>query len=75
MISLDNVREVATRQGRNATDISRGANIGHTTAYRIWRGDAPNVTLKTLVAIARYLGVPWHTLVRVDDDGEQEDGG
>ena len=56
MIIKLKIREIAEAKGINPTQLSRKANISHTSIYRLWENEG-NPSLETLAAIAEALGV------------------
>lgn len=51
------IQEIAKQQGLNITTLSRKAEIAYGTAYALWNDRAEQYSQKTLVRIARALGV------------------
>jgi transcriptional regulator with XRE-family HTH domain len=56
-------------RGFSTRELAKEANVSHTTVFRALRGDP--VDLKTLIALAEWLGVPPSTLV--NSLGKSED--
>lgn len=62
------IREIAEEKGiENAAQLSRKANIGQTTAYKLWDGSTYQPNIDTLIAIADVLKVAIDDLIIRDD--------
>jgi predicted transcriptional regulator len=57
------LRKLATEKGLTAASLSRAANLGYSTVYKVWDGATPKPNLQTIEAIARVLGVKTTDLI------------
>jgi len=62
------VRSLAEAQGLNITTLGRKAEIAYGTAHALWHDKADQLNKKTLIRVARALGVKVSDLFDADAD-------
>jgi DNA-binding Xre family transcriptional regulator len=62
------VPELLKKQGMNATDMSRKANIAYATAYRLSKGKGSAISFDVLDALCKLFGVPVEEILEYTAD-------
>jgi transcriptional regulator with XRE-family HTH domain len=65
-INVALLRSLAQEQGHTAASLSRAADLGYSTVYKVWEGSTPKPNLQTIEALARALGVRAVDLIEED---------
>lgn len=64
------IKALAEEQGLNITTLSRKAEIAYGTAHALWHDRVDQLNKKTLIRVARALGVKVSDLFEADADKE-----
>lgn len=62
-ININKLHALAKSKGLDAPKISRKADLGQATVYRIWSGEVTDPGVQTLAAIASALGMTLSDLI------------
>lgn len=65
------VRELAEAQGLNITTLGRKAELAYGTTHQLWHDKADQLNRRTLIRVARALGVKVGELFAEDADQEE----